>query len=180
MSDLTCWATLFRWTSVCSKADEWAQNCALEGANYGSTYGASTSGNALTLKFVTKHEYGTNIGSRFYLMAGTGSSKYQMFTLMNNEFAFDVDTTKLPCGMNSALYLSEMVKDGAKSDLNTGGAAWGTGYCDAQCYVTPFINGEVRFVKKCPWIPSFLFFFPLHQKKRKKNMAQPNSANPGT
>lgn len=93
---------------MCSKADECAQKCALEGANYGSTYGASTSGNALTLKFVTKHEYGTNIGSRFYLMAGTGSSKYQMFTLMNNEFAFDVDLSTVECGLNAALYFVAM------------------------------------------------------------------------
>lgn len=50
---------------------------------------------------------------------------------------------KLPCGMNSALYLSEMLADGGKSELNRGGAYWGTGYCDAQCYTTPFINGEV-------------------------------------
>lgn len=97
-----------RWTSVCSKADDCAQKCALEGAKYQETYGASTSGNALTLKFVTKHEYGTNIGSRFYLMAGTSSSKYQMFTLMNNEFAFDVDLSTVECGLNAALYFVAM------------------------------------------------------------------------
>jgi cellulase len=32
---------------------------------------------------------------------------------------------------------------GARSKLNPGGAYYGTGYCDAQCFVTPFINGEV-------------------------------------
>lgn len=64
------------WTSVCSTATDCASKCALEGADYSKTYGASTSGNALTLKFVTKHEYGTNIGSRFYLM--NGESKYQV------------------------------------------------------------------------------------------------------
>ena len=122
---------------------------------------------------------GNVVSPRVYLL-DMSRENYELTRFTGGEFAFDVDTTKLPCGMNSALYLSEMVKDGAKSDLNTGGAAWGTGYCDAQCYVTPFINGEVRFVKKCPWIPSFLFFFPLHHKKRKKNMAQPSSTNPGT
>ena len=35
----------------------------------------------------------TNIGSRLYLMAG--ADKYQMFTLLGNEFTFDVDTSKL-------------------------------------------------------------------------------------
>jgi cellulase len=34
-----------------------------------------------------------------------------------------------------------MAADGGKSTLNPGGAAYGTGYCDAQCYVTPWING---------------------------------------
>ncbi|KAK7420691.1 hypothetical protein QQZ08_010272 [Neonectria magnoliae] len=51
--------------------------------------------------------------------------------------------SELPCGMNSALYLSEMLQDGGQSlsPLNKAGAYYGTGYCDAQCYVTPFING---------------------------------------
>lgn len=108
MINLTRRSPLLRWTSVCSKADDCAQKCALEGAKYTETYGASTSGNALTLKFVTKHEYGTNIGSRFYLMAGTSSSKYQMFTLMNNEFTFDVDLSTVECGLNAALYFVAM------------------------------------------------------------------------
>jgi len=121
------------WTDACSTATDCASKCALEGANYGTTYGASTSGDALTLKFVTEHEYGTNIGSRFYLM--NGSSKYQMFTLMNNEFTFDVDLSTVECGLNSALYLIAMDEDGgmAKYSGNKAGAKYGTGYCDAQC-----------------------------------------------
>jgi cellulose 1,4-beta-cellobiosidase len=35
----------------------------------------------------------TNIGSRLYLMAS--DTKYQMFTLLGNEFTFDVDLSKL-------------------------------------------------------------------------------------
>lgn len=85
---------------------------------------------------------GSVVSPRVYLLDAT-KENYEMTKFTGSEFAFDVDTTKLPCGMNSALYLSEMVADGGKSDLNTGGATWGTGYCDAQCYVTPFINGEV-------------------------------------
>ncbi|KAF2004669.1 glycoside hydrolase family 7 protein [Amniculicola lignicola CBS 123094] len=34
-----------------------------------------------------------------------------------------------------------MKADGGKSKLNPGGAAYGTGYCDAQCFVTPFVEG---------------------------------------
>lgn len=45
-------------TTICTDAKSCAANCALDGANYRDTYGASTSGNALTLKFLTEGEYG--------------------------------------------------------------------------------------------------------------------------
>jgi len=32
------------------------------------------------------------------------ATKYQMFTLLGNEFTFDVDVSKLGCGLNGALY----------------------------------------------------------------------------
>jgi cellulose 1,4-beta-cellobiosidase len=133
------------WTGVCSTATDCASKCQLEGANYGTTYGASASGNALTLKFVTKHEYGTNIGSRFYLM--NGASKYQMFTLMNNEFTFDVDLSTVECGINSALYFVAMDEDGgmSKHSGDKAGAKYGTGYCDAQCARDlKFIGGKAN------------------------------------
>lgn len=44
-------------TTICKDAKSCASNCAVDGANYSGTYGVSTSGNALTLKFVTKGEY---------------------------------------------------------------------------------------------------------------------------
>jgi cellulose 1,4-beta-cellobiosidase len=44
-------------TTICSDGKACASNCALDGADYPGTYGASTSGNALTLKFVTKGSY---------------------------------------------------------------------------------------------------------------------------
>jgi cellulose 1,4-beta-cellobiosidase len=66
-----------------------ATNCALEGADYAATYGATASGNSLKLTFVTKGTYATNIGSRLYLMDTDAS--YQQFTLLNKEFTFDVD-----------------------------------------------------------------------------------------
>ena len=115
------------WTDACSSATDCASKCVLEGAQYGTTYGASTSGDSLSLKFVTKHEYGTNIGSRFYLM--NGASKYQMFTLMNNEFTFDVDLSTVECGLNSALYFVAMEEDGGMKSYptNKAGAKYGTG-----------------------------------------------------
>jgi cellulose 1,4-beta-cellobiosidase len=133
------------WTSACSTATDCASKCALEGAEYSKTYGSSTSGNALTLKFVTKGDYGTNIGSRFYLM--NSESKYQMFTLMNNEFTFDVDLSTVDCGLNAALYFVAMEEDGGMKSYSTNkaGAKYGTGYCDAQCARDlKFVGGKVR------------------------------------
>ncbi len=117
-----------------------AQNCALDGADYAGTYGITSSGSALTLKFVT----GSNVGSRVYLMAD--DSTYQLLKLKNQEFTFDVDMSNLPCGINGALYLSAMDADGGLSKFpnNKAGAKYGTGYCDSQCpQDIKFINGEV-------------------------------------
>jgi len=51
------------------------------------------------------------------------------------EFTFDVDVSQLPCGLNGALYFSEMPADGgmSKYPANKAGAKYGTGYCDSQC-----------------------------------------------
>jgi cellulose 1,4-beta-cellobiosidase len=69
-----------KWNAaLCPDPKTCATNCALEGADYASTYGVSVSGNALNLKFVT----GTNVGSRVYLMAD--DSNYQMFNLVGQE-----------------------------------------------------------------------------------------------
>lgn len=119
-------------------------NCALEGADYVATYGATASGNSLQLKFVTKGAYATNIGSRLYMLAD--DDNYQMYYLLNQEFSFDVDLSNLPCGLNGALYFVAMDKDGGKSrySTNKAGARYGTGYCDAQCpRDLKFINGLV-------------------------------------
>jgi len=134
-------------TTLCSDNKRCATNCALEGANYQSTYGITTSGNALTLKFIQKNNNGKNVGSRVYLMAS--DTKYEMFKLLNKEFTFDVDVSKLPCGLNGALYFSSMDEDGgmARFSANKAGAKYGTGYCDSQCARDiKFINGEVRLL----------------------------------
>ncbi|KAF7311725.1 Glucanase [Mycena indigotica] len=140
--------------SVCgSDGTACAQACAVDGADYSGTafctYGITTSGNALTLKFVTQGQQ-KNIGSRVYLM-GTGStSAYQMFDFENKEFTFDVDVSQLPCGLNGALYFVQMDEDGgvAKSNGNNkAGPKFGTGYCDAQCpRDIKFINGVANSV----------------------------------
>ena len=127
-------------TSLCPDPVTCAANCALDGADYQGTYGITTSGNELSLQFVT----GANIGSRVYLMAD--DSHYRMFHLKNQEFTFDVDVSNLPCGLNGALYFVEMDEDGGISRFsgNKAGAKYGTGYCDTQCpHDIKFINGEV-------------------------------------
>ncbi|QRV97539.1 beta-1,4-D-glucan cellobiohydrolase [Ceratobasidium sp. AG-Ba] len=133
-------------TSLCPDAVTCAKNCAVDGADYSGTYGITTSGGALTLKFVTKGSSGNNVGSRVYLM-DSSDSKYEMFKLKNQEFTFDVDVSNLPCGLNGALYFSEMDADGGMSKYpnNKAGAKYGTGYCDAQCPKDiKFINGEAN------------------------------------
>ncbi|KAI1814061.1 glycoside hydrolase family 7 protein [Poronia punctata] len=131
--------------TLCPDADTCTSSCAIDGAEYEATYGASTSGDALTLQFVTEGEYSTNIGSRLYLM--NGEDKYQMFSLLGNEFTFDVDVSNLGCGLNGALYFVSMDEDGGQSkyDGNEAGAKYGTGYCDAQCpRDLKFIDGKAN------------------------------------
>lgn len=68
-----------------------------------------------------------------------------MFNLTNSEFSFDVDVSKLPCGLNGALYFTSMDADGGLSKYagNKAGAKYGTGYCDSQCpRDLKFINGK--------------------------------------
>ncbi|CAI6228434.1 unnamed protein product [Periconia digitata] len=137
--------------TLCPDGESCAKNCAIDGADYSGTYGISTSGNALSLKFVTKGSYSTNIGSRTYLMEST--DKYQMFNLIGNEFTFDVDVSKLPCGLNGALYTVEMASNGGLGEGNNkAGAKYGTGYCDAQCpHDIKFIGGKAN---SDGWTPS--------------------------
>lgn len=138
--------------ALCPDATTCAANCALDGADYSGIYGITTSGNSLKLDFVTTGA-NTNVGSRTYLMAPGSTTEYQLLKLLNQEFTFDVDVSTLPCGLNGALYLSEMDADGgvARYPGNKAGAAYGTGYCDSQCpQDIKFINGQVRCQTKWP------------------------------
>jgi len=139
--------------TICPDGVTCAKNCELDGADYAGTYGITTSGNALTLKFVTVSQQ-PNIGSRVYLLAPGSTSEYQTFDFRNQEFTFDVDVSQLPCGLNGALYFTQMDADGgvAKSKgTNTAGPKYGTGYCDAQCpRDLKFINGVAN---SQGWVP---------------------------
>jgi len=156
----------WRWVHIpddfvnCYTGNEWdaeqcpdgatcTENCVLEGVDetdWTETYGITTENDELTIQFVTTGPYSTNVGSRNYLMAEDGVN-YQMFHLMNREFTFDTDISQLPCGLNAALYFVEMFEDGGMSEYETNGAgaAYGTGYCDAQCpHDMKWINGEAN------------------------------------
>lgn len=119
----------------------------LEGVDkndYLNTYGVSTQDSSLTLRYVTKHTYGENIGSRLYLLDETGK-RYKGFDFTNQQFSFTADMSKVPCGMNGAIYSVEMPIDGGLNRLNQAGAPYGTGYGDAQCakdmtWVSGFAN----------------------------------------
>ncbi|TAQ91372.1 hypothetical protein B7494_g336 [Chlorociboria aeruginascens] len=129
--------------TLCPDDATCSTNCALEGADYSGTYGVSTSGNSLKLTFVTQGSSGANVGSRLYLM--DTDTSYQQFSLLNQEFTFDVDVSNLPCGLNGALYFVSMDKDGGvgRYPNNKAGAKYGTGYCDSQCpRDLKFINGQ--------------------------------------
>lgn len=136
---------------LCPDDETCASNCCVDGADYEATYGITSDDSALKLSFVTQ---GTdkNVGSRTFLMAS--DTEYQMFDLLGKEFTFDVDVSKLPCGLNGALYFVSMDADGGKSKYagNKAGAEYGTGYCDAQCpRDLKFINGQANVDG---WTPS--------------------------
>ncbi|KAI8684263.1 Glucanase [Fusarium keratoplasticum] len=138
--------------TLCPDGKTCADKCCLDGADYSGTYGVTSSGNQLNLKFVTVGPYSTNVGSRLYLMED--ENNYQMFDLLGNEFTFDVDVNNIGCGLNGALYFVSMDKDGGKSRFSTNkaGAKYGTGYCDAQCpRDVKFINGVAN---SDDWQPS--------------------------
>ena len=128
-------------STFCPDAATCAKGCALEGVDYAS-YGIHTSGNSLTLNLFKKANGVTTQSSpRVYLLAN--DTTYDMFHLVNRELTFDIDVSQVPCGINGALYLSEMDPTGDSSALNTAGAKYGTGYCDAQCPVNNFVKGIV-------------------------------------
>ncbi|KAI1816517.1 endoglucanase EG-1 [Poronia punctata] len=122
---------------ACPTEEECAQNCVMERVSDYTAVGVTTTDDQIHLEQIVD---GKVVSPRLYLL-NEAKDEYEMLQLTGQEFSFDIDSSRLPCGMNSALYMGEMLADGGKSDLNTGGATWGTGYCDAQCYVTPFING---------------------------------------
>lgn len=156
VGDYTNCYTGNKWdTSLCPDVDTCTKNCAIDGADinkYRGTYGVSAINGGVRLNFVTRDQYGTNVGSRLYYLES--DSSYKMWKVLNKEFSFDIDNSNVGCGLNDALYFVEMDQDGGmgKYPTNKCGAKYGTGYCDAQCpHDMKWINGEAN-VKD--WKPS--------------------------
>jgi cellulose 1,4-beta-cellobiosidase len=120
-------------TGICTDPVTCAAKCALDGADYPGVYGIDTTGDSMYITLVTKGQYDTNIGARTYVL--DSDTTYKMYKLKNREFSFTVDVSTLVCGINGALYFVSMDADGGLSKYpgNKAGAAYGTGYCDAQC-----------------------------------------------
>ena len=121
----------------CSSAQTCASACALQGITDYTSRGVTTSGSSLHLQ---QYLNGRSVSPRVYLLDSNGQN-YTMLKLLNQEVSFTVDVSNEPCGMNGALYLSEMDASGGRSTQNPAGASYGTGYCDAQCGAPSYING---------------------------------------
>ncbi|KAI5918555.1 family 7 glycosyl hydrolase [Camillea tinctor] len=134
--------------ALCPDAETCARNCVLDGAEYAGNGVLPVEGDGgVVLRQYMEREDGSveRVSPRVYLLDDQeeeeGERNYEMLFLKSQEISFDVDVSKLVCGMNGALYLAEMNETGARGGLNPAGARYGTGYCDAQCPKLPFING---------------------------------------
>lgn len=128
--------------TLCPDEASCATNCVIEAANYTSA-GVLVSGDSLTMnQYVESDGVYSNASPRLYLLGADGN--YVMLQLLGGELSFDVDMSTLPCGENGALYLSEMSATGGRNEYNTGGAEYGSGYCDAQCPVQTWRNGTLN------------------------------------
>ncbi|KAI1356945.1 putative endoglucanase [Xylaria sp. FL0043] len=130
--------------TLCPDEATCAQNCFVQGDSNYTNNGVSTSGDTLTMYQYTINADGEaqNASPRLYLLGDDGN--YEMLQLLGQELTFTVDLSTLPCGENGALYLGEMDKSGGRNQYNTGGANFGSGYCDAQCPVQTWKNGTLN------------------------------------
>ncbi|KAG2421381.1 endoglucanase EG-1 precursor [Aspergillus terreus] len=129
-------------SALCPDEATCAKNCVIDPANY-ATAGVATSGDTLTMhQYYQNNGVITNASPRLYLLGSDGN--YVMLKLLGQELSFNVDLSTLPCGENGALYLSEMSATGGRNEYNTGGAQYGSGYCDAQSPVMAWRNGTLN------------------------------------
>ncbi|KAI8635192.1 carbohydrate-binding module family 1 protein [Xylariaceae sp. FL1651] len=130
--------------TLCPDEATCAKNCMIAGDTNYTSNGVTTSGDTLTMyQYTTSNGVVQNSSPRLYLL-DTGGNNYEMVKLLGQELTFTVDLSTLPCGENAALYLGEMDKTGGRNQYNTGGASFGSGYCDAQCPVQTWKNGTLN------------------------------------
>lgn len=130
--------------TLCGTEQACGTNCYVEGVSNYTAQGVSTSGSSLTMtQNVLNNGVYQNSSPRVYLLAPDGEN-YEGLKLLGQEISFDVDASTLVCGENGAFYLSEMDLSGGRSQYNPGGAAYGAGYCDAQCPTGTWFNGSVN------------------------------------
>jgi len=157
------WRWLNRNGQTCQATEGKAslESCSLKGlddAAYRKGYGihvGAPSGSSLTLRFAAIDSYAwqPNYGSRVYLtdMDTRGGAGYVLFKPMGGEISFTVDLSRVPAGMNAAVYLVSMDKLGnlnaSYGNGERNGAGWkrGLGYCDAQC------PRNLKFVQGAGW-----------------------------
>jgi cellulose 1,4-beta-cellobiosidase len=140
-STINCMETNQNWKACHQSADECTERCALDGAAYWDTYGIKTKGDGVSMQYKTIQGFTYTKNSRIFLMES--EHKYQMFTLLNNEIAVDVDVNTVECGLNAKLFFVAMEQDGgmARYPTNKAGAKYGTGYCDTFCSMKNKFNG---------------------------------------
>jgi cellulose 1,4-beta-cellobiosidase len=71
-------------TDVCPDPDTCWRVCAVEGVpneQWSGNYGVHVQGDKVTLDYVTRHQYGTNVGSRMYFTEPTGN-RYIGFNML--------------------------------------------------------------------------------------------------
>lgn len=130
-------------TTICNSVESCGRRCEYQGTDYARN-GVRTSGDSLYLRqYLRQNGQLVKVSPRLYLLQ-ENRQEYVMMQLVNQELSFDVDMSNLPCGMNAALYLGEMESDGGRATYNPAGATYGTGYCDAQCYVPTWLNGALN------------------------------------
>lgn len=69
---------------VCPDPDTCWKACAIEGVptdQWSGNYGVHVNSDSLTLNYVTRHQYGTNVGSRLYITDPSGQ-KYVGFNML--------------------------------------------------------------------------------------------------
>lgn len=128
--------------TLCPDEKTCAKNCFISPVNYYDA-GVRTNRDQLTMyEYMREGGSEVSVSPRLYLLDRDGD--YKMLHLNGRELTFTVDLSTLPCGMNGALYLSQMTATGGRNRYNQGGARYGSGYCDAQCPVETWRNGRLN------------------------------------